>query len=110
MVFDIILVIVTAVITAALTLAAAWYLYHRFVKQLLMDWIDTRSEELGAELEDRVRDGVERGIRDGVSSLGADVVKKTGEGAVRTGLGIIEDGMSVWLRPGKKRPGGDGET
>jgi hypothetical protein len=110
MIFDIILVLVTAVVTAALTLAAAWYLYHRFVKQLLVDWIDTRSEELGAELEERVREGVERGIRDGVSGLGADVVKKTGEGAVRTGLGIIEDGMNVWLRPGRKQPGGDRES
>jgi hypothetical protein len=107
MVYDITLVLVTAIVTAAMTLVAAWALYHRFVKQLLTDWIDTRSRELGEELEDRVRDGVERGIRDGVSSLGADVVRKTGEGAVKTGLGIIEDGMNVWLRPGRKRPGGD---
>ena len=57
-----------------------------------------------------MRQGVERGIRDGVSSLGADVVRKTGEGAVRTGLGIIEDGMSVWRRPGKKRAGDDQES
>lgn len=110
MAFDIILVLVTAVFTAALTLAAGWILYHRYVKQLLTDWIDNRSRELGEELEERVRDGVESGIREGVSSLGADVVRKTGEGAVRTGLGIIEDGMNVWLRPGRKRTGGDQES
>jgi hypothetical protein len=107
MVFDIILVLATALITAALTLAAGWYLYHRYVKQLLHNWIDTRTAELGAELEERVRQGVERGIRDGVSNLGADVVRKSGEGAVRTGLGIIEDGINVWRRPGRRKPGDD---
>lgn len=107
---NIILVLATAVITAALTLAAAWYLYHRYVRQLLTDWIDTRSQEIGADLEKRVRDGVERGIRDGVSGIGADVVRKTGEGAVRTGLGIIGDGMNVWLRPRRNKPGGDRES
>jgi hypothetical protein len=50
---------------------------------------------------------VERGIRDGVSNLGADVVRKSGEGAVRTGLGIIEDGINVWRRPGRRKPGDD---
>lgn len=107
MVFDIILVLATALITAAATLAAGWYLYHRYVKRMLSDWIDTRTAELGAELEERVRQGVERGIRDGVSNLGADVVRKSGEGAVRTGLGIIEDGMNVWRRPGRRKPGDD---
>ena len=110
MAYDTILVLTTALVTAALTLIAAWYLYHRHVKQLLNDWIDTRSAEIGAELEERVRQGVERGIRDGVSSLGADVVRKTGEGAVRTGLGIIEDGVNVWLRPGRKGPGSSEES
>ena len=110
MAHDIILVLATALITAVLTLSVAWYLYHRYVKQVLNEWIDTRSAEIGAELEERVRQGVEQGIRDGVSSLGADVVRKTGEGAVRTGLGIIGDGVNVWLRPGRKGPGRDDKS
>ena len=100
MAVEILLILVTAVVTAAITIAAAWFLYHRYVKRMLIEWIDDKAEEVGAQLERRVRAGVETGIRDGVSNLGADVVKKTGEGAVRTGLGIIEDGMNAWLRPG----------
>jgi hypothetical protein len=110
MAFEILLVLLTASVTAALTIAAAWILYHRYVKRMLVEWIDDKAEEVGAQLENRVRAGVETGIREGVSNLGADVVRKTGEGAVRTGLGIIEDGMNVWLRPGTRKPGGKDES
>lgn len=106
MAFEILLVLITAAVTAALTIAVAWILYHRYVKRMLIEWIDEKSDELGAQLEDRVRAGAESGIREGVSRLGEDVVRKTGEGAVRTGLGIIEEGMNVWLRPGARKPGG----
>jgi hypothetical protein len=110
MAFEILLVLITAAVTAVLTIAAAWFLYHRYVKRILIEWIDEKAEELGEMLENRVRTGVENGIREGVSNLGADVVRKTGEGAVRTGLGIIEDGMNVWLRPGSRKPGGKDES
>ena len=40
---NIVLVFVTAVITSALTIAAAWFLYHRFVKDMLVSWIDGRA-------------------------------------------------------------------
>jgi hypothetical protein len=103
MVFDIVLVLVTALITSAATITAAWFLYQRYVKQMLIDWVDTKAEILGEQLKERVREGVRVGIKDGVSEVGSDVVKKTKEGAAKSGLGMFEDSMSVWFGAGKKK-------
>jgi hypothetical protein len=102
MAIDFVLVLVTATITSALTIAAAWYLYHRYVKQMLVSWIDKKAQELGEQLKDRVREGVHTGIKDGLSDVGDSVVKKTREGAAKTGLGMIEESMNMLFWPGKK--------
>jgi hypothetical protein len=102
MAIDFVLVFVTAVITSALTIAVAWYLYHRYVKQVLVSWIDKKAKELGEQLKDRVREGVQAGIKDGLSEVGDSVVKKTREGAAKTGFGMLEDSMNMWFRAGKK--------
>jgi len=104
MTFDIVLVLVTAIITSAVTIAAAWFLYQRYVKQILIDWIDKKAEELGEQLKGRVREGVSEGIKDGVGDVGTQVVKKTKEGAAMTGFGMIEDSMNLWFGAGKKKP------
>lgn len=104
MTIDLLLVFVTAAITSALTIAAAWYLYHRYVKQMLVDWIDKKAKELGEQLKDRVKEGVHTGIKDGLSDVGDSVVQKTKEGAAKSGLGMIEESMNMWFRAGKKPP------
>jgi len=104
MAIDFVLVFVTAAITSALTIAAAWYLYQRYVKQMLIDWIDKKAEELGEQVKERVREGVQIGIKDGLSDVGDSVVKKTREGAAKTGFGMIEESMNMWFGAGKKPP------
>jgi len=37
---------VTAAITSAATIAAAWWLYQRYAKLVLISWIDEKAEEL----------------------------------------------------------------
>ena len=102
MAIDFVLILVTATITSALTIAAGWFLYQRYVKQMLIDWIDTKAKELGEQVRERVRDGVQEGIKSGVSDVGSEVVKKASEGAKKTGFGMIEESMNVWFRAGKK--------
>ncbi len=104
MLSEILFAVLTALLTAGLTIAAGWYLYHRFVKQRLVDWIDRKAEELGDKLRSRVREGVHKGIRDGLSDVGSDVVKKTKQGAVRTGFGMFEDSMNLWFGPSRRKP------
>lgn len=98
------LILVTAAITSALTLVAAWYLFHRYVKQMLASWIDEKADELGTELQGRVRKGVRQGIRDGLSDVSDNVVRRTAEGAAKTGFGMIEDSVNFWFGTGKKKP------
>lgn len=102
MAIDFVLVFVTALITSAVTIAAAWLLYQRYVKKMLIDWIDKKADELGEKVTERVREGVQQGIKGGVSDVGSEVVKKTREGAKKTGFGMIEESMNVWFRSGKK--------
>ncbi|MCP5092721.1 MAG: hypothetical protein GY949_17560 [Gammaproteobacteria bacterium] len=104
MAIDFVLVFVTAAITSALTIAAAWYLYHRYVKQMLVSWIDKKAVELSEQMKERVREGVHIGIKDGLSEVGGTVVQKTKEGAAKTGFGMFEDSMNMWFRAGKKSP------
>ncbi len=105
MAIDFVLVFVTAAITSALTIAAAWFLYQRYAKQMLVDWIDKKADELGEQVTVRVREGVQQGIKGGVSDVGSEVVKRATEIPKKTGFGMIEESMNVWFRSGRKPPG-----
>jgi len=106
MAIDFALIFVTAAITSGLTIAAAWFLYQRYVKQMLISWIDRKADELGVKVTERVREGVQQGIKGGVSDVGSEVVKKTKEGAAKTGFGMFEESMNTWFRAGRT-PAGD---
>ena len=101
---EFVLILVTSVITSALTLAAAWFAFHRYLKQLTISWIDEKADELGDELQGRVRTGVREGIRDGLSDVSDNVVRRTAEGAAKTGFGMLEDSVNFWFGAGKKKP------
>ncbi len=104
---QLLLVLVTAVVTAAATIAAAWFLYQRYVKQMLIDWIDGKAQEIGQQMKDNVREGVQDGIKDGVAEVGAHVVRKTRESATRGGIEMLEDSVNFWFGGLRKRPKGD---
>ena len=57
--------------------------------------VEDNTEELGDQLQERVREGIRLGIEDSIENLGADVVTKTTRSAVETGLGVFEDGVSA---------------
>ena len=124
------LIVLTSLLTALITIAAAWFFYQRWAKVALLQWFDARVEELGEQLQDRVREGIrlgvednteelgdqlqERvregirlGIEDSIENLGADVVTKTTRSAVETGLGVFEEGVSALfgVSSRKKRAG-----
>ena len=109
MAIDFVLIFITAAITSALTIAATWFLYHRYVKQMLVSWIDNKAQKLGEQLKERVREGVHTGIKNGLSEVGADVVKKTKEGAAKSGFGMFEESMNTWFRAGKMKSSDQGE-
>lgn len=93
----------TSVLTTAVTLAAVWFGYHRYLKQRLWQAIDEKAEELSVQLETRVREGVRQGIRDGVADLPADMVRQTRRNITETGLGLFEDSVNTLLGTPRKR-------
>ena len=110
MAIQIALMLATAIIGSALTIAAAWFLYHKYVKQLLVDWIDKKAVELGGQARERVREGVQIGIRDGLSELRASLVQKATEGASKSRFGSFEGGMSDWFGSSKNKKNKDDES
>ncbi len=107
MAIQIAVILATAIISSALTIAAAWFLYHKYVKQLLVDWIDNKAVELGGQAKERVREGVHSGIRDGLSELRSDIVQKATEGASKSSFGMFEGGMTDWFGSSKKKKDAD---
>ena len=70
----------------------------------LLQRLEAHADELGDELQGRVRTGVRKGIRDGLSDVSDNVVRRTAEGAAKTGFGMLEDSMNFWFGAGKKKP------
>ncbi len=97
-------IVLTAVLTSAVTLGAAWLVFQRYLKARLNEAIEAKATELSAVLEARVRDGVRRGIRDGLVDLPSDVMRKTRRGITETGVGMLGDGINTILgTPGRRR-------
>ena len=104
------LMLATAIIGSALTIAAAWFLYHKYVKQLLVDWIDSKAVELGGQARERVSEGVQAGIRAGLSELRSELVQKATEGATKSGFGMFEGGMTDWFGSSRNKKKKDDES
>ena len=104
---EIALIIVTAVMSSALTIVGAWLLYHRFVKPRLIAWIDTKAVEMGGQLQEQVRDGVRAGFQDGMTDVRNHIVKTATEHASKSGLGLFEETMKTWfgLSRNRSKPG-----
>lgn len=97
-------IVLTALLTSAFTLGAAWLVFQRHLKARLEEAIEAKAAELSAVLEARVRDGVRRGIRDGLVDLPSDVMRKTRRGITETGAGLLGDGINTILgTPGRRR-------
>lgn len=101
-------IIFTALLSALVTWGAAWLVFTRFIwPQLEKDLeaeINTKVQEIGDALEARVREGVRKGVLEGVSQIpSAEVLRGTTESMVRTGQSLVEKGVGTILGTTKKR-------
>ncbi len=101
-----------AVLSSVLTLALAYYFFeHRYKQRLLKEIdqladaqrqrfkevLDEEVEKAGETIETRVR----QGVLDAVASLPtSEVIQETTQSVVRTGVDLVEAGLSTFL--GKK--------
>ncbi len=98
------LVLITAAVTSATILGAAWLLYERWLKQRILEAIDAKAAQLISVMEARVREGVRQGIRDGVAGPPSDVIRTTSRGLTETGATVIGDSIgTLFGRPGRRR-------
>ncbi len=111
------LILASASLSSLLTLALGFYLFDRHYKRRLMAELDQRAdayrqsfqevlddeaEKIGQTIETRVR----RGVLDAVASLpSSEVIKDTTQSVVRTGVDLVEAGLSTFLGTKPRKPG-----
>lgn len=93
------LVLVTAVLTSACTIAAAWVIYDRHLKKLVWEAIDEKAEGLGLLIKQRVSEGV----REGIKSSFVDLPDEAAKQASRTGRDLLEESINFWFGGPRRR-------
>ena len=92
-------IVLTSLLTSALTLAGAWFVFDRYLKPRLWKEFEENTDELGLRLKQRVSEGVREGIGDGL----ADLREKATRTATRGGLDLVEESLNLWFRGGRTK-------
>lgn len=112
MAYNLISIIATALLSSLLTLGIAHYIFQKRFKHRLeqgvTDAIERFKEEVGPEIEARVKQGVVEGIK---SLPSREMLRDTTRTIAKTGLDIVGDGLKLATRPSRPRgtgrkPGG----
>ena len=94
-------ILLTALLSSLLTLGLGYWIFDRRLKQRLLDEIDhhvaAAVEEMGREVEERVK----RGVIEGVASLpSTEVLAGAGRTAARSGVDLVSTLLGMGRRPG----------
>ena len=93
-------IVITALLSSALTIAAAWFVFERYLKPALIEALSEELAETGEMIEKRVRKGVVDGI---AAAAGGEVLRDTTRRVTETGARVFEEGLGALL--GTKKPG-----
>lgn len=91
------IVVSTSLLTSVVTLALAWLLFDRYLKERIRVEVEDTAEKLGSRFKQQVSEGVREGIGNGL----ADLRKKAARSAARGGLDLLEENINLWLRGGR---------
>jgi hypothetical protein len=91
-------VVLTSLLTTALTLVVAWFVFDRFLKARYWSEIDAQAQEIGQEFKAQVSEGVREGIANGLTDLRDKAARK----ATQTPIDLLEESLNLWL--GGRRP------
>ena len=101
MIADLVLAVVTAVLSSACTLAAAWWFWERRLRRRLEERLETVREELGATIQQRVR----QGILDGIAAIPtAEMLRGTQKSLADAAAELVRGGLSSLLGSSPRRP------
>ena len=90
--------VLTSLLTTALTLVAAWFVFDRYLKPRYWSEIDAKADEIGQEFKAHVRDGV----REGIADVLGDLRDKAAQKATQSPMEFFEDSLNLWL--GNRNP------
>ena len=93
--------LLTAVLASALTLGAAYYLFHKRWRPRLEDELRAREAELDEKLADfgeKIQAHVRQGIVDGVTAIpSSEVVREGTRSLAKTGADMVTAGLESLL-------------
>jgi len=105
MLTDILLVVVTALLSSACTLGAAWWLWERRLRSRLDHRIAELRGEVNEELGETIRRQVRQGILDGVAAIpSGELLRNTQRGLTDTAAELVRGGLSSILGTGRRPP------
>lgn len=111
MLADLLLALFTAVLSSALTLGVAWWLWERRLRRRLETRLEARLAGVREELGETIRQRVRQGILDGVAAIpSAEVIRGTQKSLADAAAELVRGGVSSLLggpRPADRRRGGD---
>ena len=93
-------IVLTAVLSTALTLGAALLFYRTILEPKLRDVLARELGGFGDMIEQRVRAGVLLALRDAASG---DSLLRATRKVTRSGASLVEDGLSALLGGGRRR-------
>ena len=92
-------VVLTSLLTTALTLVAAWYVFDRVLMPRYRSEIDAKADEIGRNFREHVREGVREGIGDVLVDLRDKAARKATQGPME----FFEESLNLWLGDRKPR-------
>ncbi|MAR90017.1 MAG: hypothetical protein CML06_03930 [Pseudomonadales bacterium] len=97
-------VIATALLSSLLTLGIAHYLMQKHLKHRLEERVTEAIERFKAEVGPEIEQRVKRGVQEGFKSLPSrETLRDTTRSIARTGLDIMGDGLKMASRPPRGR-------
>ncbi len=95
----ILILLLTAVLTSAITLGVGYWIYDRHLKARVQQAVDEKIEKLGATMEERVRNGIVQGV---ASIPSVEVIRGTTRTMAETGVNIIGESLgAIFGKPRK---------
>ena len=86
-------IVLTSLLTCALTIIAAWVAFVRYLEPRLWADIDKKVDELGHLIRKRTR----QGVREGIAESFEEMRKRATRSATQAPLDMLEESLNLWF-------------
>lgn len=92
-------IVLTSALSSALTLALAWLVFDRYLKERLLQELEVAADDLGSRIRQQVSEGVREGIGNGLT----DLREKAARSAAKGGLDILEENLGLFFKGDRQK-------